>query len=331
MLRQRSDVKIMMNRLGRERKPFLFVIDYEMENPLVLTPDEIDDEALLYFINGITNVNHEVTPLREEIGVIKRPVSAAHYSQAFDVVMENLIHGNSYLLNLTQPTSIECNVGLKDIFLHSEAMYKLWVKDSFVVFSPEIFVRISSGKIFSFPMKGTIDADVPDAREIILNDPKELAEQYTIVDLIRNDLSRVAENVRVSRFRYIDEVYSKGKNLLQVSSEVQGDLPVGYQNNIGDILFELLPAGSITGAPKKKTMEVIKEAEGYRRGYYTGVAGWFDGENLDSFVMIRYIEQGVNGLVYKSGGGITVNSICEKEYQELIDKVYVPINRDLKN
>jgi para-aminobenzoate synthetase component 1 len=90
--------------------------------------------------------------------------------------------------------------------------------------------------------------------------------------------------------------------------------------------MKLLPAGSITGAPKPSTMKIIEEAEGYDRGYYTGVMGYFDGENFESAVMIRYIENIDGNLVFKSGGGITVLSNAEHEYQELIDKVYLPFS-----
>jgi para-aminobenzoate synthetase component 1 len=92
------------------------------------------------------------------------------------------------------------------------------------------------------------------------------------------------------------------------------------------MLIRLLPAGSISGAPKRKTVEIIQEAEGEERGFYTGVAGLFDGRNLDSGVLIRYIEKVNGNLFYRSGGGITTQSVKEKEYQEVIDKVYVPIN-----
>jgi para-aminobenzoate synthetase component 1 len=89
-------------------------------------------------------------------------------------------------------------------------------------------------------------------------------------------------------------------------------------------LFALLPAGSISGAPKVKTLEIIKNAENYERGYYTGTAFYFDGDNLDSCVLIRFIEQTEKGWVYKSGGGITIYSDARKEYQEILDKIYVP-------
>jgi len=172
-------------------------------------------------------------------------------------------------------------------------------------------------------MKGTIAADIPNAKAIILADKKEKAEHSTIVDLIRNDLNLVATKVKVERFRYVEKIRTRQKDLLQVSSEITGSLPTNYAEQIGDILMKLLPAGSISGAPKKKTVEIIQAAEGQERGYYTGVFGYFDGKNLDSGVMIRYIEKNANGLYYRSGGGITTFSDCEKEYQELLDKIYV--------
>jgi para-aminobenzoate synthetase component 1 len=185
---------------------------------------------------------------------------------------------------------------------------------------------MDQGKIYAFPMKGTIDASIPGAREKILNDPKEMAEHVTIVDLLRNDLSEVAENVQVTRFRYVDEIRTIHKDLLQVSSEIRGDLPMDYIQHIGDILLKLLPAGSVSGAPKRKTLEIIRAAEKEPRGYYTGVMGLFDGSVLESGVMIRFMEYVGNDLYYRSGGGITTQSNAEMEYQEAIDKIYVPLN-----
>jgi len=92
-------------------------------------------------------------------------------------------------------------------------------------------------------------------------------------------------------------------------------------------LFTLLPAGSITGAPKNKTVEIIRSTETYERGFYTGVFGVFDGCNMDSAVMIRFIERTPEGYVYKSGGGITAFSKVEDEYNEILEKIYVPISR----
>ena len=86
----------------------------------------------------------------------------------------------------------------------------------------------------------------------------------------------------------------------------------------------MLPAGSISGAPKEKTVEIIQEVEGQPRGYYTGVFGIFDGASLDTAVMIRFIEQSDGEMFFRSGGGITTLSCADDEYQELLEKIYVP-------
>jgi para-aminobenzoate synthetase component 1 len=312
-----------INHLGKARIPFLFIIDFDHQQPIILRLDEVDEKEILFDVNG--RRNFEIAPINPKKLRFKTfPVDKNLYRQAFEDVIENIRYGNSFLLNLTMPSRIETNFSIKDIFFQSLAKYKLWIKNRFVVFSPEIFIRINNCKIRSFPMKGTIDASLTDAENMLLSNEKELAEHYTIVDLIRNDLSMVSKNVKVERFRYIDHLKTNRNELLQMSSEISGDLPENFHENLGDLLFMLLPAGSISGAPKKKTVEIIRQAEQYERGFYTGIFGIFDGENLDSGVMIRFIEQKAAGLIYKSGGGITAKSNCDEEYQELTDKIYVP-------
>jgi para-aminobenzoate synthetase component I len=286
--------------------------------------DEINGKEILFYFNGFTNATKPLRSIRTHIE--KFPIDIELYKKQFDQVMERLSYGDSFLTNLTIKTKVEIDCTLQELFYRSHAKYKLWLKGQFLFFSPEIFIKIKDGKISSFPMKGTINAEIPNAEQMILSDTKELAEHVTMVDLIRNDLSQVAENVRVKRFRYIEEIETTESNLLQVSSEVTGDLETDYQQRIGDIIISLLPAGSITGAPKAKTVEIIKDVEAEKRGYYTGVMGYFDGANLDSCVMIRFIEQHGEQLYFRSGGGITTQSILESEYQEAISKVYVAID-----
>jgi len=313
-----------MNRFGSKKLPFLFIIDFDFAKPVIIPLTEINSSEILFQTEEYKNFEESKIQI-PDFKLEKHPITFEKYSGAFEFVQDNIINGNSYLLNLTFPTRIELNLSLEEIFYHSKAKYKILVKNHFVCFSPEIFVKIKDGKISSYPMKGTIDADIPDALNIILNDEKEFAEHNTIVDLIRNDLSIVSKNVRVIKFRYADYLQTSNKRLIQISSEICGDLPGNYNENLGNIFEKLLPAGSVTGAPKKKTVEIIKEAEGYERGYYTGVFGVFDGENLDSAVMIRFIEKTDDGYEFKSGGGITSMSNVNSEYKELIDKVYVPI------
>ena len=308
-----------MNELGAAKVPFFFMIDFLKENGEIIPLNEISDE-IKFELNSIQNYS-----INRSFQFDKFPIDFSDYQSKFKLVHDNLLFGNSYLTNLTYPTKINTNLSLDEIYHFSEAKYKLKYKENFVCFSPERFVKIENHHIFSNPMKGTIDASIPNAKQIILDDEKEAAEHATIVDLIRNDLSLVADNVEVTKYRYIDELKTNDKTLLQVSSEIRGDLKVDFHQNIGTIFDKLLPAGSICGAPKKKTIDIILEAEDYDRKFYTGVFGVFDGENLDSAVMIRFIENDENELFFKSGGGITAKSNAKAEYEELIQKVYVPI------
>ncbi len=311
-----------MNRMGHKGIPFLFMIDYEMLKPKIYPLGESAKRRIFYSVNGLRNFSETLSDIKPLI-FSKHPVDYTTYRISYEKVLKELRFGNTFLTNLTFPTEIETNWSLRRIFENSNAPYRLLFKDEFVLFSPESFIRIANGIISSYPMKGTIDASVPGAREIVLTDEKEMAEHATIVDLIRNDLSMVARDVTVKKYRYVEEIIAHDKTLLQVSSEISGRLPSDYKSNLGTIITRLLPAGSICGAPKESTQKIIKEAEGYSRGYYTGVFGLFDGYILDSAVMIRYIEKSENKLWYKSGGGITILSNPEKEYRELIDKVYV--------
>ena len=309
------------------------------------------------------------------------------YERSFNIVKSNIMAGNSYLTNLTCRVPVSCNLSLEDIFHRAKGKYKLLLRRKrtqaedkahlkeeaqnkahlkeenieenltpFVCFSPETFVRIKGGRIYSYPMKGTLDASLPNAEKLLMEDRKEAAEHATIVDLIRNDLSRVAENVRVDKYRYIDVLHTNKGDILQTSSEISGRLPEDYPHHLGEILDAQLPAGSITGAPKDKTMQIIQEAEGYDRGFYTGIMGIYDQGELNSAVMIRFIEEETspvdfetNGeknfkasegkgdeasegkrdeasrkLYFKAGGGITSKSDCRKEYEEVIQKIYLP-------
>ena len=320
-----SEIKSIMNQWGKEHIPFVFLIDFECKKPMCWK--WADTENIFEFnFDGVTNqkeanTHNNDTP-RSDFDFNKAPISFEEYKNKFDQIKKEIELGNSFLVNLTAKTKIKSNYTIAEIYNRANAKYTCYLKDEFVCFSPETFVKIKDGKIYSYPMKGTINAGIPDAKNIILNDTKEISEHATMVDLIRNDLSRVAKNVRVNRYRYYEEIVTQDGNLGQVSSEIVGELDANYCENIGEIIFDLLPAGSISGAPKQKTLNIIAAAEKEDRGYYTGIAGYYDGQNLDSTVLIRYLQ---NDSFYRSGGGITCNSEAQKEYEELIDKVYVPL------
>ncbi len=313
-----------MNQLGKEGIPFFFLIDYEQREPNIFPLSEIPNS--LFFKSGLFTTKNPKSKLTDKVAFTTHPVTFETYKTAFLQAKKEILKGYSYLLNLTFPTPIKTNLSLSEIYNRSNASYKILYNNKFVCFSPEAFVKIKEGKIYTYPMKGTIDASIPNAKEIILKDAKETAEHHTIVDLLRNDLSMVAKQVSIKKLRYVESIKTNSNTLLQVSSKITGILPDNYAKNIGTIISKLLPAGSICGAPKKETLNIIKQVENYKRGYYTGIMGVFDGKNLDSAVLIRYIENENGKLIYKSGGGITHLSKAESEYRELIQKVYVPFN-----
>lgn len=307
-----------LNLFGAAKTPFSFYCDFLGEHWCI--KEKSSEESFQLEIGGSQS--------DLETGLVKfakHPIAFSEFKRAFDQVIKQINIGNSFLTNLTFETPIETNLSLENIFQKSSAKYKLFVPGKFVVFSPETFIKIKGNGIFSYPMKGTIDGDFPNAAEVILGDIKEKAEHVTIVDLLRNDLSQVAEQVEVSKFRFLDTLKTNDKNLLQVSSEVKGSLPQNWKEEVGTILSKLIPAGSISGAPKPETIKIIQKAENYNRGFYTGICGHFDGESLDTGVMIRFIKKEANQLFYCSGGGITSFSDAEKEYQEMVDKVYLAI------
>lgn len=313
-----------MNEWGGEGRPFFFLFDFELQKPLVLELDKTLDADIHFSMPGFTN--QEQVAVDAVVELEHEDYDLECYAAQFLNVLNHIRAGDSFLVNLTCQTPVRLNLPFSQLYNLVRAKYKLLFKNQFLVFSPETFVQIQDGKIASCPMKGTIDASIPNAMQLLRDNPKEKAEHSTIVDLIRNDLSIVATDVRVERFRYIEEISAGEGKLLQASSEIVGQLPPDYASRIGDILLAMLPAGSISGAPKKRTIEIIRQTETYHRGYYTGIFGIFDGRNLDSAVLIRFLENTQGGVVYKSGGGITAQSDLMQEYEEMIQKIYVPLH-----
>jgi para-aminobenzoate synthetase component 1 len=309
-----------LNQLGSQRVPFLFVISFDKQKVFVKELDKLDDNIFYKLQN---KRNYPQTPINKSYYLNKSPIDYQTYYQAITKVKEQIAKGNTYLLNLTFQTPIESNLSLLEIFRYSKAKFKLYFKDEFICFSPERFVNITDNTIATYPMKGTIDANIPNAASKILANQKEMAEHTMIVDLMRNDLGIIANDIKVESFRYIDKIQAGKNQLLQVSSKITAKLTPSWHSNIGDILDAITPAGSITGTPKKKTIEIINDIEEYNRDFYTGIFGIYDGDSLDSAVMIRFIDKQNNQLYYKSGGGITIDSNPQDEYQELLDKIYL--------
>ncbi len=313
-------IKKRINRWGKERIPFVFLIDFELKKPLLYPLSDCPKE-LKYNFDGKSNYHFTKNSITVP-NLKAESVDFYRFKKKFDQSQKYLNRGDTYLINLTDKSHIQSNLNFEELFVASNSKYTIWLKDEFISFSPETFVTIKKDIISTYPMKGTIEHRGDYSKKELIDNLKEQSEHATVVDLLRNDLSRVSKKVTVEKYRYYEVLHTSEKPIGQISSKIIGHLDKDYHSRLGDILFNLLPAGSICGAPKDKTVHLIGEIEEEPRGYYTGVAFYFDGKDLDSCVMIRYIDKENN---FRSGGGITSMSILEDEYQELKNKVYVPI------
>ncbi len=206
----------------------------------------------------------------------------------------------------------------------SPYMYFLKMKDlSIIGSSPELLVRVENGIVETRPIAGTRrrgespEEDEKLEREL-LNDEKEKAEHLMLVDLGRNDIGRISYfgTVKVDQFMAIE----KYSHVMHIVSNISGKL----RSDVSPIeaLYACFPAGTVTGAPKIRAMEIIAELEPTRRGIYAGAIGYIDfSGNLDSCIAIRTIVMKGNKAYFQAGAGIVYDSLPENEYQETLDKL----------
>lgn len=316
-----SSVLHRINSLQSRNIEFIFGLNYEKTKGFAIAVDDLSRYPIHFSFNEHTQVKY----LSNQLILESDNLPYSEYKKAMNEVVTHILNGNSYLCNLTFRTPIRSNLNLNQIYKYSNAKYKFLVEDQFTFFSPESFIRIENNIISTYPMKGTIRANIPNAVQLILSNKKEIFEHNTIVDLLRNDLSIVANDVKTKRLKYLEKIYTNKGDLIQMSSEICGSLKSIYCNQFGTLLDKLLPAGSISGAPKQKTCEIISTIENHTRNYYTGIFGHYKNNTLDSAVAIRFIENSNGSLYFRSGGGITALSNAESEYEEMINKIYVPI------
>jgi len=188
--------------------------------------------------------------------------------------------------------------------------------------SPELLVRCEDGVVETRPIAGTRPRGRNEAEDIklekeLLADKKERAEHVMLVDLGRNDIGRVCKpgSVRVTDFMFIER-YS---HVMHIVSNCRGILD--KNKNAFDVLRACFPAGTVSGAPKVRAMEIIDELENTRRSYYAGAVGYFSfSGNMDTCITIRTMLVNGRDAFIQSGGGIVADSIPSKEYQETVNK-----------
>ena len=188
--------------------------------------------------------------------------------------------------------------------------------------SPETLVKLQDGKLFTFPLAGTRPRGASDEEDIalekeLLNDEKELAEHNMLVDLGRNDLGKISKFGTVSVAKY--KSILRFSHVMHIGSTVSGEILEGRTGL--DAINAVLPAGTLSGAPKIRAMQIINELEQNKRGIYGGAIGYLDFTgNMDTCIAIRIVYRRNNKVFIRSGAGIVADSKPESEYQECVNK-----------
>lgn len=267
---------------------------------------------------------------------LKHPVQArwtkSDYTNAFEQVQDYLHAGDCYQINLTQEFQSVVQSGrlhqlLPELLELSQAPFAGYIAfEDFELLScsPELFIEFQADRLIrTRPIKGTLprdkDVEIDQAnRQRLATSEKDQAENLMIVDLLRNDLSVFAETGSVKTPKLFEvESFAQVHHLV---SEIQARLKP--EINPLEMLLQALPGGSITGAPKIRAMQIIDELEGNPRGAYCGSLGYFNYDGTGRFnILIRSLQRYGNTLSIWAGGGITVASNVDAEYQECLDKV----------
>jgi anthranilate synthase component I len=249
------------------------------------------------------------------VGMVHNAIDNCHKGDVFQLVLSRRFHQSF--------TGDEFNVyrALRHVNPSPYLFYFDYGDYRLMGSSPEAQLVIKNGKAIMHPIAGTFlrtgnDASDKLRAEELLIDPKENAEHVMLVDLARNDLNTVCRNVEVTRFRQV-QYYS---HVIHMVSEVSGD--VAEKSNPFNLLFKTFPAGTLTGAPKYRAMQLIDEYEDKPRSFYGGAIG-FIGLNgsCNHAIMIRTILSKANHLFYQAGAGIVAASSPANELQEVNNKL----------
>ena len=264
----------------------------------------------------------------KQLGTIIRPlISKETYVNAINRIKEYIAEGVTYEVNYTYPSEVLTNLNGLDLYEaileKQKTLYNTYLETpelTLLSYSPELFFKLKGNNILTKPMKGTAPrmGDDKDAerRDFLYNDVKNRAENIMIVDLLRNDLGRIAEtgSVKVDKLFEIEE----HPTVFQMTSEISAELKENIK--LYDIFKAIFPCGSITGAPKLSTMRVIEELEPLSRNIYCGAIGFLSPEECEFSVPIRILYGKDNKYTYHAGGAIVWDSTAEDEWEETLVK-----------
>ncbi|MGF1815677.1 aminodeoxychorismate synthase component I [Vibrio splendidus] len=257
-------------------------------------------------------------------------MSQDSYANKFDSVQEYLLSGDCYQINLAQRFNAQYQgsewLAYDKLEQYNSAPFSGFIRladCAIISVSPERFLELNSGTIETKPIKGTRPRSenpmIDDANaQDLVNADKDQAENLMIVDLLRNDIGRVAKPGSVHVPKLFDiESFPAVHHLV---STIRADLDNQYSAT--DLLRACFPGGSITGAPKVRAMQIIEELEPHRRSAYCGSIGYISRNGrMDTSITIRTLVAENNTLYAWAGGGVVFDSDCASEYQETLDKL----------
>jgi para-aminobenzoate synthetase/4-amino-4-deoxychorismate lyase len=295
------------------------------------TPVIFDHATGMYVTGDVPlALNAEAQPLPERFAEhVELEISKVNYCDRIRRIQEYIAAGDTYQINFTDQVSVTTQLSAAtayEVLLRNQPVaYSalLNVADSHIVsLSPEMFFRTAQGRIVTRPMKGTMPRGLDTAEDAaaiegLQSDEKNRAEHVMIVDLLRTDIGRICRmgSVRVDDLFRVETFAT----LLQMTSTVSGDLRAG----VGwyDIFKAIFPCGSITGAPKLRTMQIIRELEAQPRGVGMGAIGYISPRGTSAFsVAIRTLVMQQGKAQMRVGGGIVADSVAEDEYRECLLK-----------
>ncbi len=283
-------------------------------------------------INELTQLYQDTIPGTIEFELsseFKSHWDKSTYKQKIQQIHEYIRAGDTYQVNLTQSFSttysgnpLKAYTKLKEKACVPFASYFEYDRLCFASASPELFLQSNGHTITTKPIKGTrpVRSNPEDNQreiEALSSSTKDQAENLMIVDLLRNDLSKNAKNVTVTKLFDIETFNTVHHLVSTITAEIDHSSPL-------KILFDAFPGGSITGAPKKRSMEIISELEGEPRSFYCGTTFYLSCNNqLNSNILIRsfLFDQKTAEVKCWAGGGIVMDSKWEEEYQESLDKI----------
>ena len=267
----------------------------------------------------------------QKIGTIVKPlISKEEYTEKVDYIKEQIRNGITYEVNYTYPSALKTNASEIELYHYllqnQKTPYNAFLQNKYetiLSFSPELFFIKQGNKILTKPMKGTIKRGATDEEDAALknflfNDLKNRTENIMIVDLLRNDLGRISKPGTVRADKLFD--VEQHKTLFQMTSEISSELKDGV--TLHDIIQAIYPCGSITGAPKISTMEIIDATEHKPREVYCGAIGYIHGDEMIFSVPIRILQKknGETEYRYDAGSAITWSSTAEDEWNETLTK-----------